>query len=71
MRASSQAIAIAIAFASAFTFDARVALSRVNLQTGEGEEPLQPVMCESCGAEVGAFDRDEVYHFYHVIPSEV
>jgi hypothetical protein len=32
---------------------------------------MHPVLCETCGAEVGAYDSDEVYHFYHVIPSEV
>lgn len=27
------------------------------------------VLCAVCDTEVGAFDEDEVYHFFHVFPS--
>ncbi|KAI0528722.1 hypothetical protein KFK09_001264 [Dendrobium nobile] len=30
---------------------------------------FRPVCCSVCSTEVGAFDKDEVYHFINVIPS--
>jgi hypothetical protein len=27
-------------------------------------------MCSTCGTEVGVMDRDQVFHFFHVLPSE-
>lgn len=34
-----------------------------------GEEIYHPVFCKNCGAQVAVFDKDEVYHFFDVIPS--
>lgn len=30
---------------------------------------VYPVSCEACGTVVGVRDKEEVYHFYHVYPS--
>ncbi|XP_020573082.1 E2F-associated phosphoprotein [Phalaenopsis equestris] len=30
---------------------------------------FHPVCCSVCSTEVGVFDKDEVYHFFNVIPS--
>ena len=32
------------------------------------QEYFRAVSCASCGTEVGAFDQDEVYHFFGVVP---
>lgn len=29
-----------------------------------------PVCCKFCDTEVGVIDKDEVYHFWNIIPSE-
>ena len=34
----------------------------------EGED-YNPVKCETCGTEVAVYDKDEIYHFFNVIPS--
>lgn len=34
----------------------------------DGEEDI-PVYCSVCSTEVGAYDKDGVYHFFDVIPS--
>lgn len=44
------------------------------ISTGSDEgtpnaEILHPVCCSVCSTEVGVFDKDEVYHFFNVIPS--
>jgi hypothetical protein len=36
---------------------------------GQAIEQFHPVTCEVCGTEVGVRDADEVYHFFHVFPS--
>ncbi len=37
---------------------------------GEGEEEvLHPVVCATCGAEVGVQDAEEVVHFFDVLAS--
>ncbi|XP_074285574.1 uncharacterized protein LOC141611062 [Silene latifolia] len=33
-------------------------------------ELVRQVCCSVCSTEVGVFDKDEVYHFYDVLPSE-
>lgn len=40
------------------------------IRMDDGGPPVHPVMCETCGAEIGVFDHEEVYHFTEVIPSE-
>ncbi|CAI5961190.1 unnamed protein product [Closterium sp. NIES-65] len=37
---------------------------------GGEEEVMHPVMCETCGTEVGVFDAmEQVYHFFNVLPT--
>lgn len=36
--------------------------------TLEGEEVVHPVQCDVCGVEVGVQDKDEIVHFFHVVP---
>ncbi|CAI5506038.1 unnamed protein product [Closterium sp. Naga37s-1] len=37
---------------------------------GGEEEVMHPVMCETCGTEVGVFDaKQQVYHFFNVLPT--
>jgi len=36
----------------------------------EEKEVYHPVKCASCGTEVAVMDKDEVYHFFHVIAGE-
>ena len=36
---------------------------------GETNDVCHAVKCEECGTVVAAMDRDEVYHFYNVVPS--
>lgn len=41
-------------------------------EEGEGQdegEVLHPVVCATCGTEVGVQDEDEVVHFYNVLAS--
>ncbi|XP_042435488.1 E2F-associated phosphoprotein-like [Zingiber officinale] len=33
------------------------------------DEIFHPVCCSVCSTEVGVYDKDEVYHFFNVIPS--
>lgn len=33
-------------------------------------EAVSQVCCSVCSTEVGVIDKDEVYHFYDVLPSE-
>ncbi|KNA13075.1 hypothetical protein SOVF_120110 [Spinacia oleracea] len=33
-------------------------------------EAARQVCCSVCSTEVGVFDKDDVYHFYDVLPSE-
>lgn len=33
-------------------------------------EAVRQVCCSVCSTEVGVFDKDDVYHFYDVLPSE-
>ena len=33
------------------------------------EEEFHPVKCDQCSTEVAVFDKDEVYHFFNVVPS--
>lgn len=39
------------------------------MQAMEGEEVeiYHPVRCAVCSTEVAVIDKDEVYHFFHVI----
>ncbi len=37
----------------------------------EGDEesgPYHPVLCADCNTHIGVRDREEVYHFFNVIP---
>ncbi|KAH3742816.1 E2F-associated phosphoprotein [Pelomyxa schiedti] len=36
---------------------------------GASGDTYHPVLCANCGLEVGVFDKDELYHFFNVIPS--
>ena len=44
-------------------------------QDGAGSQPatsgdlFYPVECEVCDTELGLRDSNEVYHFFHVVPS--
>ncbi len=38
-------------------------------QLQEENAVFKPVACEICGTQVAIVDEDEVYHFFHVIPS--
>ena len=40
------------------------------VRAAEDGETFQPIMCSTCGTEVGVMDRDQVFHFFHVLPSE-
>lgn len=33
------------------------------------DELLWPVCCAVCDTKLGVFDKDEVYHFFDVLPS--
>ncbi len=33
------------------------------------DEEFYPVRCDVCSTEVAMFDKDEVYHFFNVVPS--
>mmetsp|Transcript_3711 Transcript_3711/g.6946 ORF Transcript_3711/g.6946 Transcript_3711/m.6946 type:complete len:183 (+) Transcript_3711:98-646(+) len=33
------------------------------------DEVYYPVRCAACKTEVGLYDKDEIYHFFHVYPS--
>ncbi|WOL07217.1 E2F-associated phosphoprotein [Canna indica] len=35
----------------------------------QSDEIFRPVCCSVCLTEVGVYDKDEVYHFFDVIPS--
>ncbi|KAJ4710476.1 E2F-associated phosphoprotein-like [Melia azedarach] len=35
-----------------------------------GDELFKPVSCSVCSTKVGVIDKDEVYHFFNVLPSE-
>merc|ERR1712112_454074 len=37
--------------------------------TQDDGEAVHPVRCDVCNAEVAVVDKDEVYHFFNVIPS--
>eukprot|EP00698_Gefionella_okellyi_P005111 TRINITY_DN14692_c0_g1_i1.p1 TRINITY_DN14692_c0_g1~~TRINITY_DN14692_c0_g1_i1.p1 ORF type:complete len:313 (+),score=70.47 TRINITY_DN14692_c0_g1_i1:66-941(+) len=39
-------------------------------QCGPDEELLFPILCAQCGTEVALQDKDEVFHFYNVIPED-
>ena len=40
-------------------------------ETGpSGGEIFKPVCCSVCSMKVGVIDKDEVYHFFNVLPSE-
>lgn len=38
-------------------------------QGQDDEEEFHPVKCDHCSTEVGVLDKDEVYHFFNVVPS--
>ena len=38
-------------------------------EDADAEGPFHEVFCDSCGTSVGVRDADEVYHFFHVFPS--
>lgn len=38
-------------------------------ENADRDEVFHPVCCSGCATEVGVLDRDEVYHFFNVIPS--
>lgn len=38
-------------------------------QVAQSDEIFSPVCCSICSTEVGVYDKDEVYHFFNVIPS--
>ncbi|KAG0493715.1 hypothetical protein HPP92_004709 [Vanilla planifolia] len=42
--------------------------SKNRVESGS-EIVFSPVCCSVCSTEVGVFDKDEVYHFFNVIPS--
>eukprot|EP00397_Hematodinium_sp_SG-2012_P040795 GEMP01044769.1.p1 GENE.GEMP01044769.1~~GEMP01044769.1.p1 ORF type:complete len:142 (+),score=19.88 GEMP01044769.1:1310-1735(+) len=35
----------------------------------QDDNTFHPVRCKVCNAEVAVFDKDDVYHFFNVIPS--
>jgi hypothetical protein len=44
--------------------------SKENLtEMQESTDVFYPVLCAVCRTEVGVRDSDEVYHFFHVFPS--
>ena len=38
-------------------------------EDADAEGPFREVFCDACGTSVGVRDADEVYHFFHVFPS--
>lgn len=42
---------------------------RKNQQQVQPSEVLRPVFCDCCDTEVGVYDEEEVYHFFHVLAS--
>eukprot|EP00250_Pteridium_aquilinum_P032858 c4814_g1_i1 orf=80-571(+) len=40
-------------------------------ESGKDGDVFQPVSCLVCETEVAVLDKDEVYHFYNVLPSFV
>jgi hypothetical protein len=36
---------------------------------GKGDDGYDPVICAICKTELAFRDQEEVYHFYHVLPS--
>ena len=38
-------------------------------QEEEEEEEFHSVKCDHCSTEVAVLDKDEVYHFFNVVPS--
>lgn len=38
-------------------------------EDADAEGPFHEVFCDACGTSVGVRDADEVYHFFHVFPS--
>lgn len=49
----------------------KVVLNKANDEEGEEEKFNEeyPVLCGVCQTEVGVYDKDGVYHFYNVFPS--
>lgn len=44
-------------------------ISTVSDEGTPNAEIFHPVCCSVCSTEVGVYDKDEVYHFFNVIPS--
>ncbi|KAK9663831.1 hypothetical protein RND81_14G001400 [Saponaria officinalis] len=42
----------------------------VEAEVSSESEVVRQVCCSVCSTEVGVIDKDEVYHFYDVLPSE-
>ncbi|KAH8550492.1 E2F-associated phosphoprotein [Umbelopsis sp. PMI_123] len=40
-----------------------------NEESGGGDDLYYPVNCDICKTHIAMFDREEVYHFFHVIAS--
>ena len=54
------------------TTEGAAASSERTTEEGEGEgtpELYHPVRCSECNTEVAVFDKDEVFHFFNVLPS--
>lgn len=43
----------------------------INQRSISDDEQFRPVSCSVCETEVAVIDKDEVYHFYNVLPSYV
>ena len=41
----------------------------MQLETETAGEAYCPVHCATCDADIGVMDQDDIYHFFHVIPS--
>ena len=35
----------------------------------DGSGPYHPVQCTICSTEVAVYDKDEIFHFFNVLPS--
>ena len=43
--------------------------SKVEAEEEDDSGPYHPVQCTICSTEVAVYDKDEIFHFFNVLPS--